>query len=876
MKIIDKRVYTGRNIYSHKPCIRLMVDVEEYSDTPTKDIEGFNERLVKALPGFRHHKCALGYEGGFLERLREGTYLPHVFEHMVIEMQNLLGFMNVKYGKARYIDKSIYYVVFQYELEEAAIQCAYSALDCVNSFIKGEDYDMAGALYDIEKKIADIRLGPSTKGIYDEAVKREIPVTRIGKDSILQLGYGRNQRIIEATLTDRTSCIAVDIACDKELTKRLLQDAALPIVDGSCCRTLDEALEVGEAIGYPLVVKPYNGNQGRGVTVDIKSPKELEEAYDEAAAISPKVIVERFIEGNDYRVLVVNRTVVAVAQRIPPMITGDGVHTIRQLVEEENKNPLRGFGHEKPMTKIPFDAIMEKYLAKNGYSLDSIPSSGEKISLRFNANLSTGGAARDCTDKIHPDNIDIAVKAADIIGLDIAGIDICTKDISKSLWDIGGAILEVNAAPGIRMHMYPSYGKSRNVAEDIVDYMFPKDKPCSIPIISVTGTNGKTTTTRMIAHILSLKGMNVGMTTTCGIYINNTCIAKGDNSGPYSARRVLMDKNVDAAVLETARGGILKRGLGYDLADVGVITNITEDHLGLEGIDTLEDLVYVKSLVIEAVKSYGYAVLNADDPTVTLLSQRLVSNVIYFSKNADNIVLKKHLMEGGIGVFIKDGFMYMGKDDRIEPIVKISEIPSTYNGMIEYNVENAMAAASACIGIKVDIESIAKGLKTFYCDDQQNPGRFNIYNVNNFKVIVDYGHNPAGYEAVIGTLKKMNAVNHIGIIGVPGDRRNKDITYIGNLCGKSFDFIYIKEDKDKRGRAPGEVAKLLEDGVVSSKSGVGYKVVLDEADALRQAMQNAGDGDVITIFYEDYDMVLGVINSFKETSKHAVKAIGAV
>lgn len=876
MKIIDKRVYTGRNIYSHKVCIRLTVDVEEYSDIPTKDIEGFNERLVKALPGFKHHKCALGYEGGFLERLREGTYLPHVFEHMIIEMQNLLGFMNVKYGKARCLDKSIYYIVFQYELEEAAIQCAYCALDCLNSFIKGEDYDMARVLYDIEKKIANIRLGPSTKGIYDEAIKRGIPVTRIGTDSILQLGYGRNQRIIEATLTDKTSCIAVDMACDKELTKRMLQDASLPIVKGSCCRTLEEALAVGRAIGYPLVVKPCNGNHGRGVTVNIKNDRDMEEAFREAIAVSPKVIVERFMEGKDYRVLVVNRKVVAVAQRMPPMVTGDGIHTIKQLVEEENKNPLRGFGHEKPMTKIPFDTIMEKYLAKNGYNLDSIPSVNERIYLRFNANLSTGGAARDCTDKIHPDNVDIAVKAADIIGLDIAGIDICTKDISKSLWNTGGAILEVNAAPGIRMHMYPSYGKSRNAAEYIMDYTFPKEKPSSIPIISVTGTNGKTTTTRMIAHILSLKGMNVGMTTTCGVYINETNISKGDNTGPDSARTVLMDKTVDVAVLETARGGILRRGLGYDLADVGVITNITEDHIGLEGVDTLEDLVYVKSLVIEAVKSYGYAVLNADDPTVTLLSQRLVSNVIYFSKNADNIVLKKHLMDGGIGVFIRDGFIYLGEEDRVEPIVKISEIPSTYDGMLLYNVENAMAAVSACIGIKVDIETIARGLKTFYSDSEQNPGRFNIYNVNNFKVIVDYGHNPAGYEAVIGALKNMNATNYIGVIGIPGDRRNKDVTYVGNLCGRSFDYIYIKEDKDKRGRAPGEIAKLLEEGVLSSKSGVGYKVILDEGEALMKAMQNANDGDIITVFYEDYDTILGAINCFKEKSKPLVKAIGAV
>ncbi len=876
MKIIDKRVYTGRNIYSHKVCIRLTVDVEEYADIPTKDIDGFNEKLVKSLPGFKHHKCALGYEGGFLERLREGTYLPHVFEHMIIEMQNLLGFMNVKYGKARCVDKSIYYVVFQYELEEAALLCAYNALDCINSFIRGEDYDMAESLYDIEKEIADIRLGPSTKGIYDEAVRRGIPVTRIGKDSILQLGYGRNQRMVEATLTDKTSCIAVDIACDKELTKRMLFDAGLPTVKGSCCSTLEEVLSIGEELGYPLVVKPINGNHGRGVTVDIKNPEELKEAFNEAGAISSRVIVESFMEGKDYRVLVVNRKVVAVAQRIPPMVTGDGIHSIRQLVDEENKNPLRGFGHEKPMTKIPLDGIMEKYLAQNGYTLDTIPSAGEKIFLRFNANLSTGGAARDYTDKIHPDNIDIAVRAADTIGLDIAGIDICTRDISKSIWSNGGAILEINAAPGIRMHMYPSYGKSRDVAEFIMDYMFPKDQPASIPVIAITGTNGKTTTTRMIAHIFSLKGINVGMTTTCGIYINKTCISKGDNTGPDSARSVLMDRNIDIAVLETARGGILRRGLGYDLADVGVITNVTEDHIGLEGVDNIEDLAYTKSLVIEAVKSNGYAVLNADDPTVTLLSQRLRSKVIYFSKNEDNIVLKKHLMDGGIGVFIRDGFIYLGDEDRVEPIVNISEAPSTHEGIIDYNVENAMAAAAACIGMKVDVDTIAKGLKTFYGDNEQNPGRFNIYNVNNFKVIVDYGHNPAGYEAVIGALKNMNAANLIGVIGVPGDRRDQDISYVGGLCGKSFDYVYIKEDKDRRGRAVGEVARLLEDAVTDSKKGAKYQVILDEGEALRDAMLHAADGDIVTIFYEDYDMVLSVINSFKEATKPSEKAIGAI
>lgn len=864
MEILETRVYRGRNIYSHKLCIKLTVDVGELYDTPTMDIKGFNERLLKALPGFAKHKCSLGYEGGFVERLETGTYLPHVYEHMLIEMQNLLGFKDVRYGKARCVEKSIYSVIFQYELEEAALLCAEQGLKCINSLINEVDFNMTGALDEIEKKIANIRLGPSTKGIFDEVKKRGIPVIRIGGQSILQFGYGKNQRRIEATLTDRTPCIAVDISCDKELTREVLKGVGIPVAEGECADNLEDALKICRQIGFPVVIKPLDGNQGKGVTVGIKDDDSAARAYYIASKVNARVLVEKYIEGKDYRVLVVDRKVAAVSLRIPPYVVGDGEHNIKELIELENKNQRRGYDHEKPMTKIPIDELTINYLKSNNKGLDFIPAAGERVQLRFNANLSTGGYAKDCTDIIHPDNVEMVIKAVEAVGLDIAGVDICTRDIACPITADGGVILEVNAAPGIRMHMYPEKGKSRNAASQIVDYLFPDHLEYSIPIVAVTGTNGKTTTTRMINHILSLKGICVGMTTTSGVYINNKCIVKGDNTGPDSAKIVLMDKSVEAAVLETARGGILRRGLGYDLADVGVITNISEDHLGIDGIETLDELVYVKSLVAEAVKDYGYTILNADDPSVNIISQRVKCNIIYFSKNPDNILMKKHLLDGGVGVFLKDDFICFGDGELSRPIINVKDIPSTMEGILEYNIENAMAAAAACIGLKEDITLIARGLKTFFLDDTQNPGRFNVYNFNNFKVVVDYGHNIGGYNAVIDGLKKMNAKRLVGVIGVPGDRKDENIRELGSISGRNFDYVYIKEDLDKRGRREGEVAALLQSGVVSQgKSKTSYKIVLDEAEALKMAMENAQEGDCIVVFYEEYDRIINTISSFK-------------
>ncbi|MBE3591497.1 MAG: cyanophycin synthetase [Thermoanaerobacter sp.] len=860
MIIKDIRVYRGRNIYSHRPVIKMVVDIERL-DIPTIDIPNFNERLIKRLPSLSKHSCSYGYEGGFLKRLEEGTYLPHVTEHIILELQNMLGY-DVKFGRARNIEGDLYYIIYEYGLEECGIRVGKLAVEMVNKFIQGEEFDLEERLERIRNIIAEIELGPSTMAIKNEALKAGIPVTRVGNGSILRLGYGKYQKMIEGTISQNTSCIAVDIASDKILTKQILRDHGFPVPEGDVAYNEEEAIAIAEEIRYPVAIKPYNGNQGKGVHLNITNKEEVSIAYRNAKAYSDLVIVEKHIKGKHYRVLVVGEKVVAVAEKIPAHVIGDGIHTIEELVEMENKNPLRGKGHEKPLTKLTIDTISKMTLKKQGFDLVDIPKKGQKVFLRESANLSTGGIAIDKTDDIHPYNIEIAVRAAKAIGLDIAGIDITMEDIKKPLTRENGAIIEINASPGIRMHHYPSKGKPRNVAKAIVDMLFPKGSKATIPIISITGTNGKTTVTRMTAHILKTYGYTVGMTCTDGIYIDDTCVYKGDNTGPKSARTCLADKNIDAAVLETARGGIIREGLGYDLADVGVITNISEDHLGIDGIETLEDLAFVKALVVEAVKEDGYSVLNADDPMTTYLAQRAKSKIIYFSMYDNNLTVKKHIEKGGIAVYVKDGVIVIA-NGQIIPVVKIEEIPAALSGKVLYNVENALAAIAASYGVKVPVNIIAKGIKTFYCDTTHNPGRFNLFNVGNFRVLVDYGHNIAGIKNVIEAAQKLDANRLIGVIGVPGDRINSSILKVGEICGQGFDFIYVKEDLDLRGRKPGEVAKLLEQGAI--KGGIDrkkIKTILKETEALRAAMYNAEGGDLIVVFYEKYQPIIEVIEEF--------------
>jgi len=860
MKIKEIRVYRGRNVYSHRPVIKMTVDIEG-EEIPTKDIPGFNETLLNLLPGLKKHTCSYGYEGGFAKRLEEGTYLPHVTEHIILELQNVLGY-DVKFGRARNVEGSLYNVIFEYSLEECGIRAAKLAVDLVNKLIRGEKIDLEEKLEKIRDIIAEVELGPSTMAIKMEALKRGIPVTRVGNGSILRLGYGKYQKIIEGTISQNTSCIAVDIASDKILTKKILKDHGLPVPEGDVAYNEEEAISIAEELGYPVVIKPYNGNQGKGVHLNISNREEVVIAYRNAKNYSDLVMVEKQVKGRHYRVLVVGEKVVAVAERIPAHVIGDGVHTVKELIEIENKNPLRGNGHEKPLTKITVDAVSKMVLQKQGLTLDDVPRKGRKVFLRESANLSTGGIAIDRTDEIHPYNIEIAVRAAKAIGLDIAGIDITMEDIRKPLSATNGAIIEINASPGIRMHHYPSKGKPRNVAKAIVDMLFPKGSKATIPIVSITGTNGKTTVTRMVAHILKTYGYTVGMTTTDGIYIDDKCIYKGDNTGPKSARTCLADKNIDAAVLETARGGILREGLGYDLADVGVITNISEDHLGIDGINTLEDLAFVKALVVEAVKDDGYSVLNADDPMTPYLAKKAKGKIIYFSMYDNNLTVKRHIENGGIAVYVKEGVIVIA-NGQIVPVVRIEEIPATLGGKVLHNIENSLAAIAASYGVKVPINIIAKGIKTFYPDTTHNPGRFNLFNIGSFRVLVDYGHNVEGIRKVIEAARKLDANRLIGVIGVPGDRMDSSIFKVGEVCGKGFDFIYIKEDEDLRGRKQGEVAKILEEGAI--KGGMdkkNIKIILKETEALKAAMHSAEAGDLIVVFYEKYEPLVKVIEEF--------------
>ena len=866
MKIHELRIFEGRNIYTHKPCIKADIDLEELADIPTCNIPGFNALLLEHIPSLIEHKCVRGHRGGFVERLSEGTYLAHVLEHMCLELQNLLGY-NVAFGKARQVgdESTIYSVIYEFRSKTVGCEVIYAALNLINEIQKGARINFNDKLQEIKAKAAKLDLGPSTAAIKKEAEERGIPVIVLGKCSLLQLGYGSYSKRIQATLTEDTSCIAADISCDKELTKDLLRTAGIPTPEGFVSEKLEEVLQKSRILGYPVVVKPNNGNQGKGVSVNLKNDNEIAAAFGIAKQFGDEIIVEKFIEGKHYRVLVVNGEVVACAERIAPFVAGDGKSTIRELIDMENLNPLRGEGHEKPLTKIKIDAIMQAILEKNNMDINYVPAVGEQVLLRENDNLSTGGTAIDMTDEISADNAEIAINAANIVGLNIAGIDITTKDIGRTIREDGGAVIEVNAAPGIRMHYYPAIGKQRNVAKNIVDMLFPEGCKHSIPLISITGTNGKTTTSRMLSKILQEKGYTVGMTSTGGVYINDNCIMKGDTTGYRSARMILTDKRVDAAVLETARGGIVSSGLGYDVADVGIITNITEDHLGIDGINTFDDLAHVKALVVEAVKDDGYAVLNADDKYCVEVGDRLNKKIIYFSTSFDNIIIQKQITGGGKAVYIKKNDIYVFDGREEIKLLHTNDIPATLNGTISYNVKNSLSAIAGAYGLGIEYEYIVSALKKFKSDNVHNPGRFNIYEVQGFKVVIDYGHNIDGYREAIVSLKNMKHNRLIGVIGVPGDRTETSTVRVGQMCGENFHHIVIKEDKDLRGSDSGVIAKQLLNGcIIGGIDRSNVIVELSEEEALKKAMLIAQPEDIIIVFYEDYDGIISTINQVSE------------
>lgn len=876
MQLTDIRVYRGPNVYSHKPVVRMDVKLGEFVDIPTKDIAGFNECITGFFPGLREHHCSPGYPGGFLERLEEGTYLPHVTEHLCIELQRMLGY-DVSFGRARHLKDDIYTIIYACINPKVGEACGTAVLSLINALIQGEPVDFSGMLKKLKFLNNKYSLGPSTRAIVDEAEKRGIPVNEIADSGVIRLGYGKYQKFISATMFENTKCISVDIACDKSLTKEILDEAGIPVPRGRICHFPGEALELAEKIGFPLVVKPNRGNQGKSVFMNIESREELLSAFARVKEKYDEVLVEEHIKGRDYRLLVVGGKLSAASERIPAHVVGDGIHTVSELIDITNMDERRGEDHEKPLTKIVIDAASEKLLSKQSLCLDSVPEKGRTVWLKENANLSTGGEAVDCTELVHPVNREIAEQAAKAIGLDIAGIDMVLPDISLPPERGCGAVVEVNASPGIRMHLNPSKGKPRNVACDILNMIYPDGSFHSIPIVSVTGTNGKTTTVRMINHILMNCGLTVGMTTTHGIYINNQCIEEGDTTGPRSAQKILNHREVEAAVLETARGGILKGGLAYRKADVAVFTNLSGDHIGFDDVDTIDDLLHVKSLVIEAVKDTGTCVMNADDEYVMKVMDRAGGKVLLVSMNPLNTYVINHIEKGGMAICAEEGSLVLYNRGRQKEIIKISDIPSTFNGLLVHNVYNCMAAIGAAYALGVPLAIIKRSVRNFRSDSVNNPGRFNMYSLNGIKIIVDYGHNLEGYRATINSVKQLNPVTLWGVIGSPGNRRDEDIFALGVLSASSFDRIIIKEDRDLRGRKPLEVANILKQGAKSGgMSESKIQVIPDETEGLKETIDNARAGDVIVVFFEELGRITTLLKEYGAVENKEPETLGLV
>lgn len=862
MQLLSACFIAGPNIYSYRPVIKATIDIGSYEERASNEIEGFVAGLVSLLPGLQHHCCSRGYPGGFVERLQEGTYLAHIFEHVALELQAMCGEEYAsRFGKTRGTGSlGVYQVVFGCKSGRLGLAIAEEACRLLTSILNSQTVTVQELVDHLKKVGEESKLGPSTRAIYEAAGRRGIPVLHQDYDvNFLVLGYGHKQQKVWATITGKTSALSVDLVGDKYLTNKLLLQNAVPVPEGYIVTSAAEALRAFNSIAGAVAIKPVNGNHGKGVTLNVSNKAEVERAYGLATQYDERVLVEKYITGRQYRLCVVNGKLAAGAERIPAHVIGDGIHTIAELVARINLDPARGNGHSRPLTYLKLDSAALMTLSRQNLIAESVPSAKQLVYIRDNANLSTGATAKDVSSCIHPDTVRLVERAVRLTGLDIAGVDLVIPDISQPLTGGNGAIIEINAAPGLRMHLYPSAGEAQDLGGAIVDYLFPGKADGRIPIVAVTGTNGKTTVTRLIAHIFGQAGYKTGMTTSSGIYIDQECIVRGDTTGPASTAVVLADPKVEAAVLEVARGGIIRGGLSYDFADVGIITNISEDHIGQDGIEDLEDLAYIKALVIERVRPTGVVLLNADDFRVTALKSRVRSKIIYFSTQVDNIVVRRHLGEGGRACFVKNGAIYLADGQKEQILINIADIPITLGGFAHHNIQNAVIAVAACWAQGLSLQAICKGLTSF----SQNPGRLMMMELSGFQVCVDYAHNPAGCQALASTLRRLKPQRLVGVIAAPGDRRDDTIISLGRVAGQGFDNIYIKEDGDLRGRRPGETAALLLQGV--TESGMAARqvtTVLDENEAVTMALKQATPKDLIAIFYENFDIVMQAINNF--------------
>ena len=872
MEILEIRTLRGPNYWSGywKKLIILRLDIGSYEKKPTDKINGFYERMVDVMPSLASHGCSYQEEGGFLRRAKEGTWAGHAIEHFALELQTLAG-MDTGYGRTRETgEKGIYNVVFSYIEEEVGRFAARAAVRLWLDLAEGRDLaeikeGLANDILEMRKIREDVRFGPSTGSLVEEAQNRNIPYIRLNDQSLVQLGYGVNQKRIQATTTVNTNMISVDIAGNKHATKTLLGDMGVPVPQGYRLRDIEDLEDTVERIGFPVVIKPLDGNHGKGATVGIKSIDEAKAAWEKAKEYSRYIIVEQQLIGSDFRALVVNNRLIAVAERVPASVVGDGRSTIQQLIDQTNADPRRGYGHENVLTQIDIDGQTMRCIAKAGYALDTKLPKGEMLHLKTTANISTGGTAIDCTDDTHPQNVLLFERIARIIGLDVAGIDVIAPNVSEPLSENGGGIIEVNAAPGFRMHLAPSEGIGRNVAEHVIDMLFPPGTPARIPIFSITGTNGKTTTTRLIAHILKNAGRTVGFTTTDGTYIGNQQITRGDNTGPVSAQLVLKDPTVDVAVLETARGGIIRAGLGFDHCDIGIVMNIAADHLGLKDVNTLEDLARVKSVVPRAVSSKGYAVLNAEDELVYKMRDRTEGEVVCFAMDENHPNILWRAKRGRTSCVYENGYITILKGKWKVRIEKAVNIPLTYGGRAEFMIQNVLAATLACFVHGVSLEDLRVGLTTFNAGTAQTPGRLNFVEVGDVTVLMDYAHNPAGLRGLASFIAKLPNKYRTCVLNGTGDRRDDDIREFAQVAAETFDRIVIRRGNYLRGRDEKEMYKLLQEGIARSGREPAVRLIPESRDAIAHAIKYARKKELVVTLADRVPDDIAIVQEIRDS-----------
>jgi cyanophycin synthetase len=878
MRIVDRSVYVGPSLYARFPVIRLELDLGKLEAWPTGKLgDSFIEPLAAALPGLAEHGCSYREAGGFLRRMREGdgTWLGHVLEHVAIELQNIAG-EEVTFGKTRSAGApGVYTVVYEYAQRDEGIAAGELGLRLLCSLLPAqlrpddivpEGWSWPEARDQFIRFAQRRALGPSTASLVRAAEQRSIPWLRLNDQSLVQLGHGKYQQRIQATVTGRTPHISVELASDKEETNKILAGLGLPVPQQELVQSETQAVRAAHRIGFPVVTKPYNGNHGRGISIRLTTDAEVAHGFQVAREHSRSVIVETFLEGDDHRLLVVNGELVAATRRTPGHVVGDGTHDVTALIEIVNQDPRRGVGHEKVLTRLELDAQALKMLARAGLGADSVPAPGEIVYLRSTANLSTGGTATDVTDVIHPDNREMAERAVRGIGLDVGGVDFLSRDITESYRSIGGGICEVNAAPGFRMHVAPSEGTARDVATPVIDMLFPPGASSRVPIAAITGTNGKTTTARMLAHLTKMAGFTPGLTTTDGVYIDGQRTVAGDMTGPVSARMVLADPQIDIAVLETARGGLLRAGMGVNEVNVGAVLNVQPDHLGLKGIDTLEQLAEVKRIVVEVATDC--AVLNADDPLVLRMSGYTdAKSICYVTMNPQHTLVREHIRAGGRACALEAGvngqmITLYDKNGHI-PLLWTHLIPATLEGRATHNVQNAMFAAAMAFSLGLKLDAIRQGLRTFDATFFQAPGRMNVFGEHPFKVVLDYGHNAHAVAALADLAQRLDVTGRrIVVLAGPGDRRDEDLVAIANAVAGRFDHYICRRDDSLRDRGPEDVPRIQ--AAALRAAGVppaAISIVPDEQDAINAALEMGQAGDLLLIFAD------ALVRSWKQITK---------